>query len=209
MLALVSAGFLVPACLVLTVSVSYGGTEPAPLRPRARCRREPLRSATNLAADLPAPGKAQAACDLNQDTLEAHRQIPGKDQPETMANASNLAADLLLENERAEWELPGGKLELGEEPADCVVREISEETGWKVTAGPLLDCWQYHISQGRDVVIVTYGCPVISTDSPVVSHEHKRAGLFGPGEVPGLVMPEGYKRSVAAWFARLNGQAVP
>src|SRR5690348_7969481 len=55
---------------------------------------------------------------------------------------------LLLENERAEWELPGGKLELGEDPADCVVREISEETGWKVTAGPLLDCWQYHISPG-------------------------------------------------------------
>jgi hypothetical protein len=38
---------------------------------------------------------------------------------------------------------------------------------------------------------------------------HKRAGLFGPGEVPGLVMPEGYKRSVAAWLARLNGHAVP
>jgi 8-oxo-dGTP pyrophosphatase MutT (NUDIX family) len=118
---------------------------------------------------------------------------------------------LLLENERAEWELPGGKLELGEDPVDCVVREISEETGWKVTAGPLLDCWQYHIGAGRDVVMVTYGCYVISTDPPVVSHEHKRAGLFGPDEVPGLVMPEGYKRSIAAWFARLNasGGGVP
>ena len=96
--ALVSARFLVPACLALTVS-RYRETEPAPLRPRARCRREPLRSATNLAADLPAPGKAQAACDLDQDTLEAHRQIPGQDQPETMANASNLAADLITDGE--------------------------------------------------------------------------------------------------------------
>ena len=57
--ALVSARFLVPACLVLTVS-RYRETEPAPLRPTARCRREPLRSATNLAVGLPAPGKAQA-----------------------------------------------------------------------------------------------------------------------------------------------------
>ena len=69
-----------------------------------------------------------------------------------------------------------GKLELGEDPPDCVVREISEETGWQVTAGPLLDCWQYHIREGSDVVIVTYGCHVLSSDPPVVSNEHKQAG---------------------------------
>ena len=117
---------------------------------------------------------------------------------------------LLLENERDEWELPGGKLELGEDPAECVVREISEESGWKVTAGPLLDCWQYHIREGSDVVIVTYGCHVLSTDPPAISSEHKRAGLFTVGQVPELVMPDGYKRSVAAWFTRLgNGHAPP
>jgi 8-oxo-dGTP pyrophosphatase MutT (NUDIX family) len=112
---------------------------------------------------------------------------------------------LLLENERNEWELPGGKLELGEDPPDCVIREVSEETGWKVTAGPLLDCWQYHIRDGSDVVIVTYGCHVHRADPPVVSSEHKRAGLFTPLQVPGLVMPDGYKRSIADWFARTGG----
>ena len=116
---------------------------------------------------------------------------------------------LLLENERAEWELPGGKLELGEDPSDCVVREISEESGWQVTVGPLLDCWQYHIRPGSDVVIVTYGCNVYSADPPVISNEHKRAGLFTPDQVPELVMPEGYKRSVAAWFARLGAEQQP
>jgi len=110
---------------------------------------------------------------------------------------------LLLENERTEWELPGGKLELGEDPPDCVVREIAEESGWEVSAGPLLDCWQYHIRLGADVVIVTYGCYVRSTHPPVVSNEHKRAGLFTPEQVTGLVMPDGYKRSVAAWFSYL------
>ena len=87
---------------------------------------------------------------------------------------------LFLENERDEWELPGGKLELGEDPPDCVVREISEETGWQVTAGPLLNCWQYHICPGSDVVIVTYGCYVRSTDPPVISNEHKRAACSPP-----------------------------
>ena len=113
---------------------------------------------------------------------------------------------LLLENERREWELPGGKLELGEDPADCVAREISEESGWDVVTGPLLDCWQYHIRPGADVLIVTYGCHVRSTAPPVVSSEHKRAGLFSPAQVPALNMPEGYKRSIAAWLARDGSQ---
>jgi 8-oxo-dGTP pyrophosphatase MutT (NUDIX family) len=114
-----------------------------------------------------------------------------------------------LENEREEWELPGGKLELGEDPVDCVVREISEEACWKVDAGPLLDCWQYHIRPGGDVVIVTYGCYVRSTEPAVVSNEHKRAGLFAWDQVPELVMPDGYKRSVATWFARLGNEQHP
>jgi 8-oxo-dGTP pyrophosphatase MutT (NUDIX family) len=110
---------------------------------------------------------------------------------------------LLPENERNEWELPGGKLELREDPADCVVREIREEAGWEVAAGSLLDCWQYHIREGADVVIVTYGCHVLSTDPPLVSNEHKQAGLFAMSEIADLVMPDGYKRSIAAWSARL------
>ena len=110
---------------------------------------------------------------------------------------------LLLRNERAEWELPGGKLEIGEDPLDCVAREIAEETGWQVTVGPILDCWQYHIDVGQDVVIVTYGCHVASEGPPVVSSEHSEAGLFGRAEIPQLTMPDGYKRSVLTWLGRL------
>ena len=60
---------------------------------------------------------------------------------------------------------PGGKLELGENPVDCLRREIAEETGWAVTVGPILDAWQYHIHDGVDVLIVTYGC-FVDTHEP-------------------------------------------
>jgi ADP-ribose pyrophosphatase YjhB (NUDIX family) len=69
---------------------------------------------------------------------------------------------LLLRNERDEWEIPGGKLELGEGPESCVAREISEEVGWTVATGSILDAWQFHIRDGVDVLIVTYGCHSIS-----------------------------------------------
>jgi hypothetical protein len=52
-----------------------------------------------------------------------------------------------------------------------------------------------------DCVATPYGCYVASTAPPVVSGEHKRAGLFTAAEVPGLRIPDGYKRSIDTWFA--------
>lgn len=111
---------------------------------------------------------------------------------------------LLLRNERDEWELPGGRIEAGESPEECVAREIREETGWVVETGPILDAWVYAVA-GAQVFIVTYGCLPLGDTEPVLSHEHKEIGLFGPAEVAGLNMPDGYKRSVTTWCSNATG----
>lgn len=105
---------------------------------------------------------------------------------------------VLLENERAEWELPGGRLERGEDPEDCLRREMREELSIGVEVERLLDCWRYEVLAGIEVVIVTFGCR--TADRQVaLSSEHKAVGLFGVDEIAALAMPEGYRRSIREW----------
>jgi mutator protein MutT len=109
---------------------------------------------------------------------------------------------VLLKNEREEWELPGGRLEAGESPPVCVVREVREELAIEVAVAELLDCWLYEVRPGQEVVIVTYGCRYDGDGAVRMSHEHSAVGLFELAEIAGLPMPEGYRRSIRDWHRR-------
>jgi 8-oxo-dGTP pyrophosphatase MutT (NUDIX family) len=109
---------------------------------------------------------------------------------------------VLLENDRDEWELPGGRLEPGEDPETCLAREFAEELGAVVDVAGIIDCWVYEVLPGREVVIVTYGMERCDREELRVSDEHRRFGLFNLHEIEALPIPEGYRRSIRAWFAR-------
>jgi 8-oxo-dGTP pyrophosphatase MutT (NUDIX family) len=44
------------------------------------------------------------------------------------------------------WEIPGGRIDAGETPADAAARETLEETGWR--PGPLRPLFSYHPAPG-------------------------------------------------------------
>jgi ADP-ribose pyrophosphatase YjhB (NUDIX family) len=105
---------------------------------------------------------------------------------------------VLLENERGEWELPGGRPEAGEDPASCVAREFAEELGAEITVGRIVDSWNYEVITGRHVMIVTYAVTRAAPGDLRISDEHRRLGWFALDVLDGLPLPEGYRRSIRA-----------
>lgn len=78
-------------------------------------------------------------------------------------------------------------------------REIEEELGLEVQIGPLVDAWVYHIHEGIDVLIITYGCYSEWSKQPTISLEHKEAAFLETDDLEGIKMPDGYKRSIGLW----------
>jgi 8-oxo-dGTP pyrophosphatase MutT (NUDIX family) len=116
---------------------------------------------------------------------------------------------ILCSNERDEWELPGGKLELSESPEQCLKREIWEELQLDVEPESILDSWVYTIASGVHVVVIAYGCVESSLGEAVLSDEHKAVQWFPLAEIDTLNLPDGYKASIKSWSARLRAAGNP
>ena len=104
---------------------------------------------------------------------------------------------VLLMNERNEWELPGGRIELGESSAECLAREIREELSIDVKVGFPIDTYLFEVIPGKHVFIATYACALAGDFKPTLSHEHKKVGLFALGKLPEN-LSEGYRHSIEA-----------
>lgn len=56
------------------------------------------------------------------------------------------------------WEFPGGKVDFGEEPRDCLAREIKEELGITITVGELFDVSSHVYQEEKHVILLAFLC---------------------------------------------------
>jgi 8-oxo-dGTP pyrophosphatase MutT (NUDIX family) len=106
---------------------------------------------------------------------------------------------VLVRNSRDEWELPGGRIENGEDHAQTLVREFTEELSVSVRVGAPIDSYLFEVIPGRHVFIVTYGCSLVGDFEPKVSDEHTEHCLWPVKRLSELKLPSGYRNSIETW----------
>lgn len=112
---------------------------------------------------------------------------------------------ILLQNSLGEWDLPGGKLHVGESITFCLEREIFEEINLPVRVKNLLDVCLIKILNQITVLIILYKCELISDniDDIKISFEHQDVKFVDMDELKSIKMQELYKSIISNCYESL------
>lgn len=103
-----------------------------------------------------------------------------------------------MEPGRGKWSLPGGYLDLGEQPRAAAAREALEEAGIVVTVGAVVDVFANPIAEGGAVFVLFEATRV--SGSPTPGDDADGAAFFGRHEVPPLAFAS-TEAVVRRWLA--------
>lgn len=110
----------------------------------------------------------------------------------------NERGEILLQNKGngEKWSLPAGAIEIGEAPAQAVVRELWEETGLYVVPKRLMGVFggkefRYQYLNGHQVEynIFMFDCDIHSGELSPVDDETALLQYFNPNNMPELALP--------------------
>ncbi len=111
---------------------------------------------------------------------------------------------LVKETSDHKWSIPGGWADIGESPSESVVREVWEESGFRVRADRLLAVYdrskhphrplvQYHIYK------MFFLCQIIGGE-PTLSNETEEVAFFRENEIPELSITKILPEQIARMF---------
>jgi ADP-ribose pyrophosphatase YjhB (NUDIX family) len=102
------------------------------------------------------------------------------------------------EPETGRWTLPGGRVEPGETDAAALVREIGEETGLRVTCGPLVGSVDRPQPGGAILEIRDYAATVTGGEL-VAGDDAADARWVSPAAVGSLPLTTGLLAALTGW----------
>jgi ADP-ribose pyrophosphatase YjhB (NUDIX family) len=125
--------------------------------------------------------------------LELFRQDSGYPTPKVdVRGAAFVEGRILMVRERSDgrWTLPGGWADVNESAAECVVREISEESGFHSRVLKLAAVWDYgrqgHRPRHHASIYKLFFLCEITGGEPRPSIETTEVGFFGRTALPEL-----------------------
>jgi ADP-ribose pyrophosphatase YjhB (NUDIX family) len=117
---------------------------------------------------------------------------------------------ILLVQERSDglWTLPGGWADVGDSPADAVVREIREESGFETRATKLDRNRHGHPPHLNHIYKVFLRCEIIG-GSPTTSHEIQGVGFFAEDQIPQLSLTRIVPTQITRMFEHFREPDLP
>jgi 8-oxo-dGTP diphosphatase len=100
------------------------------------------------------------------------------------------------------WELPGGKVEFGEDPKEALKREFQEEVGLQISVDKPIHLFSYlSDNNNRQTVDITFIITLEGENTDIkLSPEHTEYAWVDKNEVGNYSMSDEMKRCIEAGF---------